>query len=241
MEALGPGARQKRVSDVRVGLGYSAVRLEDGNVGTAMTFQKDGLFGCSVFSGMRPLAGRNAMDLLELIGGQNSVESSVGLACANALANRPREDLREGDVLEHLELRAEDRVGMVGCFGPLIEPIRSRAGSLVIYERIPEPREGLRPTHEVSTGLPECTVAVVTATSLANNTIDEVLESAGACRRVVVLGASTPLCPEAFAHTPVSMLSGVVVTDPEGLLRVVSEGGGMRHFKGLIKKVNIEL
>jgi hypothetical protein len=45
--------------------------------------------------------------------------------------------------------------------------------------------------------------------------------------------------PEAFAGTPVDLLSGVIVERPEEILRTVSEGGGMRQFKGHVRKVNL--
>jgi hypothetical protein len=53
-----------------------------------------------------------------------------------------------------------------------------------------------------------------------------------------MLGASTPLLPEVFAHTPVTVLSGIIVTHPENILQIVSEGGGMQLFKKNIDKVN---
>jgi uncharacterized protein (DUF4213/DUF364 family) len=58
---------------------------------------------------------------------------------------------------------------------------------------------------------------------------------------VVLLGASTPLSPASFAGTPVTMLSGVVVTQPAGLLQTVSEGGGMQVFKQDVRKVSMRL
>lgn len=56
-----------------------------------------------------------------------------------------------------------------------------------------------------------------------------------------MLGASTPLRAEAFAATNVTMLSGVVVTAPAEVLRVVSEGGGMRQFRPHVLKVTVKV
>ena len=68
--------------------------------------------------------------------------SACGLATANALANgihhwreRRGAGMIEGDLLEVLELRSDDQVGMIGCFSPLVEPIRRRVGRLLIFER----------------------------------------------------------------------------------------------------------
>jgi hypothetical protein len=38
-----------------------------------------------------------------------------------------------------------------------------------------------------------------------------------------------------------TMLSGVVVTQPEEVLRVVSEGGGMRQFGPHVRKVTLRV
>ena len=46
---------------------------------------------------------------------------------------------------------------------------------------------------------------------------------------------------QTFAATPVTMLSRVVVTTPAEVLRVVSEGGGMRQFSPHVRKVTIKL
>jgi len=84
-------------------------------------------------------------------------------------------------------------------------------------------------------------VAVITSTSILNHTVDAILNAARTCREVVLLGASTPILPEVFTDTPVKILSGVVVTDTEKIMRIVSEGGGMRLFKNYIRKVNVRL
>ena len=81
----------------------------------------------------------------------------------------------------------------------------------------------------------------MTATTLLNGTVDEILDAAAGCPRIVMLGPSTPLSPEVFARTPVSRLSGVVVADAEGVRLTVSEGGGTRMFMPFVKKVNLFL
>lgn len=85
--------------------------------------------------------------------------------------------------------------------------------------------------------LPECQVAVITSTSIINNTVDGILNACCNCRDVIMLGASTPLLPEVFAHTPVTVLSGIIVTHPENILDIVSEGGGMQLFKKISAKL----
>jgi len=232
-------ARETSVSDVRIGLGYTAVMLDDGRIGLAYTFRDDVHGGCCAFKGVRPLAGRPATELLLLLGSFDVLEAGVGLACANALANRDEPGRVDGDILDRLELGRDDRVGMVGHFGPLVDPIRQRAGSLTVFERVERPSGILRPQREAVHELPGCHVALVTATSIINHTIDALLDAARDCREVVLLGASTPLLPGALGGR-VTLLSGVLVEDRR-VLQVVSEGGGMREFGPHVRKVSVRV
>jgi hypothetical protein len=234
-------AREVGVADVRIGLGYTAVMLADGRAGVAYTFRDLASGGCSVFHGSRPLAARPAADLLAYLESPDAIEAGVGLACVNALANGKGAGRLDGDILDHLDLRPEDHVGMVGHFGPLVATIQQRARSLTVFERVDHPSGLLRPQEEAEGTLPRCHVALITATSIINHTVDDLLEAARACREVVVLGASTPLMADAFSGTKVTWLSGVVVERAEEVLRVVSEGGGMRQFGPHVRKVALRV
>ncbi|MBN2357996.1 MAG: DUF364 domain-containing protein [Deltaproteobacteria bacterium] len=236
---LSDAARAATVAEVRIGLGYTAVRLADERTGVAYTFRDLAQGGCSVFHGLRPLAGRSASDLLPLLESRDAIEAAVALACANALANQRHPVQVEGDVLERLDLGPDDDVAMVGNFGPLVEELQRRARSLTIFERVSTPSGLLRPQEEAAAALPRCQIALITATSIINHTVDALLDAARGCRQVALLGASTPLVAEAFAGSGVTLLSGVVVTAPAEILRIVSEGGGMQQFGPHVRKVTV--
>lgn len=231
--------QEQRVTDVRIGLGYTAVVLEDGNAGVAYTFKQGLSEGCSVFRGKRPLAGRSSHDLLSYLGSSSLVESSVGVAVANALVNHNPGN--EGDILDVLELRSEDRVGMVGFFGPLVPQLKQTVRELLIFEKVSQRAPGLFPAEQAQDGLPNCDIALITSTSLINGTLDSLLAAAKRCREVALLGASTVLLPPVFQSHHVTLLSGVLITDAPGIVQIVSEGGGMRFFKGHVKKVNLRM
>jgi uncharacterized protein (DUF4213/DUF364 family) len=240
-EILAGKAREKNVADVRIGLGYTAVLLDDGCAGVAYTFRGEAGGGCSVFHALRPISGRPAFDLLSLVESADPIEAAVGLACANAITNRQDRKFDVGDILDHLDVGPDDSVGMVGHFQPLVGRLKERCGSLTIFERIEEPEDNIRPVKEVGDLLPKCQVSLITGTSIINQTIDGLLDAAKSCRQVAVLGASTPMLPEVFSGSNVTLLSGVIVEDPKEILRVVSEGGGMRLFKPYIRKVNLSV
>ena len=177
-------------------------------------------------------------------------QAAVGLATANALANRSVRDGGRwdeasigGDLLDVLELKPQDHVGMVGCFTPLVEGLRRQVHQLSIFERTPRLVPGLLPEDQAPERLSACSVALITATTLMNGTIDALLAATCHCREVVLLGPSTPLVPEVFADPPrrVTILAGAVVTDPERLLQIVARDGGTRDFKDSMAKVNVRV
>ena len=239
---LATDASGARIADVRIGLGYTAVLLKSGAAGVAYTLREDLRPGCSPFSGKRPLAGQNAVELLSLLESEDPLERAVGLATANALAcGRGFGTFSEGDILDALALRPEDRVGMVGYFGPLIAPLRARVASLTIFERTPERGADLQPPERALDLLPECSVALITSSALLTGTLDPLLQAAARCREIALLGPSTPLIPQAFADTGVTCLSGLVITDAAEGLGVGSEGGGTREFSRFTRKVNLQI
>ncbi|MBN1321271.1 MAG: DUF364 domain-containing protein [Thermoleophilia bacterium] len=237
--ALLASYKEQRIADVRIGLGYTGVMLENGDVGVAYTFRENAAAGCSVFMGKRPLAGRTTTEILEYLGSSEGVESTVGLAVANALANHPGPDQHEGDILSVLSIGFMDRVGMVGYFGPLVAPLEKRVRELVIFELNAGRSDRVLPAEAAYEELPRCDVAIITSTALILGDMDRLLEAAAKCREVALVGASTPLVPAVFSQAGAKLLSGIIVSDGPGILQIVSEGGGMGFFGQRIRKVNV--
>jgi uncharacterized protein (DUF4213/DUF364 family) len=236
-----PLAEGMKVREVRIGLGYTAVLLENGQAGVALTFHQRLTRGCTVFHGLHPLAGRAARELLPFLESTDEIEMAVALATANALTNTMRGDMLEGDITEHIRVETEEKVGMVGHFAPMLPRLREKSSSIMIFEQIERRQGNLLPEKEAYRLLPQCQVAMITSTSILNRTVDKLLRAAQACREVILLGASTPLIPEVFEGSSVTFLSGIIVTRPLELLRIVSEGGGMPRFKEKVRKVNLSL
>lgn len=249
---LAKRANEHVVVDLRIGARYCAVMLDDGGCAVASVCPEHcgesrsaptrpaWSPGLPASEGLCASEGLPASDLLASLGSENPVESALGLAAANALANRTNYLHIGGDILDVLDLRPDDCLGMVGYFGPLVEPLRLKVGRLEIFERGGRTGDGLLPEEKIPEILPRCSVALITATTIINGTIEAVLRAARGCREVVVLGPSTPLVPEAFP-SHVTLLSGMVATDPEGLLHTVAADGGTRQFLPYMKKANLRL
>jgi uncharacterized protein (DUF4213/DUF364 family) len=241
-EMLQADAARARAVDVRVGLGYTAVLTDAGCAGVAYTPREDLEHGCSPLPAAGSLAGRCLADLMAYLESRQPIERAIGLATANGvIAARPPAPVTGGDILEALALRSGDRVGMVGCFEPLIAPLQAQVASLTVFERAGGRMVGVQPAERALERLPTCSVALITSTALITESLDALLEAAAGCREVALLGPSTPLLPEVFTATPVTLLSGIQVEDPAKVLQIVSEGGGTRSFSPCVRKVNLRL
>jgi uncharacterized protein len=237
-DSLLPAAAAYSVADVRLGLGYTAVQLDDGRCGLAYTFRDEIHAGCCAISAAGTLTGRQASDLAQWARSPDPVASAVGLATLNALVPVPPSAVETG-LLTLLDLALDDVIGMVGYFGPLIESLRTRCRALHVFERRPSVEPGVLPESAAAGILPQCRIVILSATALLNRTLDDLLVFCRNAREVVILWPSTPLLPQVFADRGVTMLSGVQVVDAERVLRLVSEGGGTRQLGSAVRKLTV--
>lgn len=241
VDHLSSRAEENTVSDVRIGLGYTAVALENGCAGVAWT-PKSESHSCTHFASAGSLTGRPASVLLAMLCHQtSSLARAVGLATANALLSAlPHPEALADEVIASLSLTPDDRVAMVGHFAPVVANIRKSGCRLDIIELKPGHGDTLSP-EEGRAALAGCSVAIITATSLINGTLDNLLAGLESPRAAVILGPSTPLCPEAFQGSVITHLAGARVKNGEAVLRTVSEGGGTMLMKPHLEFVNLPL
>ena len=113
---------KRSVVDVRLGLGYSAVLLDDGSLGLAYSLRSGAFHCCEISENVGELGG-NAWDLARLAAAPTGMDSTVGVATINAAVN-PNVKAEQGDILEFLDLRPNEKIGMVGYFRPLLPKLR---------------------------------------------------------------------------------------------------------------------
>jgi uncharacterized protein len=233
-------AQNHAVADVRIGLGYTAVCLENGCCGLAFTLHEKEYESCCVIPEAGRLAGRKASELIPWMKSADVTACAVGLATLNAVIEPPASAV-EADIVDLLPVGTDDTVGMIGYFGPLVEPIKKKAYSLHVFERLPDPDYGILPESAAKDLLPKCQVVIMSATTLLNHTIDGLLDLSKAARQIAVLGPSTPFLPEIFRSHGVTLLSGLHVVDSKQILQIVSEGGGTRQFGRAARKLSLYL
>lgn len=242
LEYVLPEAGGKKILDVRAGLGYTGVVLEDGACGLAYTFRNELGFGCGILNDAGNLVGSNAAELLPWLMDSNRLKAAIGLAAVNAVINsQPGENWGTGDVVDELEVEESDTFGMVGDFKPILMKVREKTKDIYVFEKNPPLGSDLFPSETIPVHLTKCSVVIVTATSIINHTIDEVLPYCQDARVVCMVGASTPLCPEVFKDFNVTLLAGSLVQDPSKAMETISQGGGVKALKPVIRQVMVQV
>ncbi len=232
---LGPDLKEIEVKDVRIGLAYTGVLLQDNYGGVACTPLYE-FSGCPAlgFSGF--LKGKTADKMLELALSENTLEAAVGIATANALSHMLRDIKPENfppsniDILDLI--KPEDRVAMIGYFGPLVPKILKITNKLTILEKreIESPDIRTLSSEKAREILPGSDVIILSASTLANRTFDELISLRGAAREVVLLGPSAPLYPAPFFESGITAVMGTQIIDPMTMLTIVSEAGGTKKL-----------
>lgn len=212
----------------RVIVGYHWILVEGPHgIGLAQTPERGGP-ACKALAG--DWSGRSLRELAGLVRSWDPVEAAVGVAAINAHYNRF--DLA-GDDVNGLDALGCDPAGMViiGAFPGLAERL---PGAKVVDRR---PGLGQYPAEAAPWLLPRAEGVVITASALANRSLPGLLR---ACPEVpaVLVGPGAPLTPRLFSYD-LAALSGLVATDPDGMVRAVAEGGGAKDLKRFGRQVTL--
>jgi hypothetical protein len=240
-EKLETSAKDRRIADLRVGLSYVGVGLDNGAAGIAAFLQDRSPQSCTVLKEAGNYAGADAAGMLRyLVDGQNSLHRAMGLAMANALMKAPGDQAEDREATTYFNLQPGEKVAMVGLFAPLVKRIEATGAVLTVIEKNPQRRD-LISEDEKQQALRDCHVAIVTATTLLNQTFEETIGLLGRPRVVALMGPSTPMAPDIFRDTPVTHLGGAFVADAARVLQIISEGGGTPALRPCLRFVNIIL
>ena len=117
------------------------------------------------------------------------------------------------------EPQAGERVGMVGYFCPLVDRLVERGVSVLVVEQQPErvpPRDGVELGTRLD-ALADCRRVYCTASTLINDTLDEVLQSCGRASSVDLIGPSGSGLPDVLFGHGVRAVGGVTFADSDAL------------------------
>ena len=170
--------------------------------------------------------------VLEICNYANSnclLKASVGMAAINSAIEVDLNKCQNINAAEVLYEKGKNKkVVVVGHF-PFVNKLRALTKELWVVER--KPQSGDIPASEAKRVIPQADVIAITGTALINGTMGELLSWCPKKSIVMVLGATTPLSPVWFDYG-VDLISGTRVTDPELVLRFVSEGVVFKQIHG---------
>ena len=231
----------RTIKDVRAGLGYTCVMLEDDHAGLAYTFRDEMRCCCGILHSAGKLIGMEVNDIIPWAREKDRLKAAIGVASINAVLNDPDKNWAKGNVLEAFTLSESDHFGMIGEFKPILKVVQSMTKNIYVFAQDVPENSLLYPSRSIPNYLPRCEVVVLTATSIINHTFDEISPYLKNAKEVCLVGPSTPLCPQIFRNYNMTLLAGSVVTKPEQMLQIVSQGGGTMAMKQAIEQVLVRV
>ena len=242
------------ISDVRIGIFLTAVRLSDGSIGVSATLADDHPF-CSKsnrdFGDFSPLKirGQKVLDILETKK-ETGIQSSLRIAVLNAISSKIISSgnyriIEDSDPIQLVDLDSRKTITIVGAFHSYIRKISQTANKLFVLERNEEAltteyEKFFVPANDYKTILPLSDIVIITGQTLVNKTIDDLLMAIAPGTQVIVTGPSGSIIPDILFENKVSIIGASRITKPDTLFDIVSEGGtGFHMFEYCAQKICI--
>lgn len=201
-----------KVSDVRIGVFYTAAQLSSGYTGVAFTPR--GLTDtvcCPKSASVAPAAGRlaaqHAWKLADYALSPLPLRQAVGVAMLNSLSATAMKDhgvpggraVLGLDALAAAGVQPSDRVPMVGGFLPFIKALKGRVEALWVVDKHREALKGdelpfWRPPEQAREMLLQASVVLIAGSSLVEGGIGELLDAAAGARRNLPARELRQLC-----------------------------------------------
>jgi uncharacterized protein (DUF4213/DUF364 family) len=242
------------ISDVRIGLFMTAVRLSDGNCGISSTLV-DNHPHCVKskrdYGDFTPLKikGQRVIDLFQTEKISNII-TTLRIACLNAISSEiiltgNYKILENCDPIDLLDLSARKTITIVGAFQSYINKISGTHNRLNVLELnenalSEELKRFYVPAADFEKVLPDSDIIIITGLTLVNNTIDNLLAAIPDKAVVVVVGPSGSVIPDILFANRVNIIGATRITKPDILFDVISEaGGGFHLFEYCAQKICI--
>ena len=239
-DAMADKARQVDIEYLCLGLGYTAVTTSAGDLGLAYTYF-DHKTACTLVREYHDFEGRPASELLALIHSENPLERSMAMALINALSLPDLAQLppdRDNTILfDALGIGPSAKVAMVGFFKPLVAVLKSKGAAVEVIDEFRS--MGQKEAFYEKLGQ-WADAAIVTSTSLLNNTFEEIMPHMAKDVRAALVGPSTPMVAGAFSDwTAIKALAGTVPLDNAQILKSVRHGLGTPYLHKYSKKATL--
>jgi len=242
------------ISDIKIGLYLTAVRLSDNSIGTSTTLVDDHPICAKSnrdFGDFTPLKIRGQR-VIDILGSkkESGIMSSLKTAVLNAISSKiissgKYEIVENCDPIQLLDLNSRKKITIVGAFQSYIRKISETRNKLFVLELnenalTPEQKKFIVPADEYEKILPASDIVIITGQTLVNRTIDDLLSVISQGTQVIVTGPSSGILPDILFENKVTIIGTIRITKPEILFDIVSEGGtGFHLFEYCAQKICI--
>lgn len=243
------------IERVNAGVFMTVVKLSTGYCGISITdINKN--FGCSRFHnkyfGPFSPGHIHGQKVFELFGEieVNELTEVIRLAVMNALsaeiiANSNYKIVEDVDPVDLLNLSSRKTVCIVGAFRSYIRRFAASEHKLAVLELnenafTEEHKRFYVPAAEAASVMKNSDVIIITGSTLANNTLDGLLNLIPANAQVVVVGPTASLLPDVLFNNKVNIIGATRITDAETAFTMIGEGAAGYHlFEKCAKKICI--
>lgn len=244
------------ITDVRIGVYMTVLRLSDGSVGSSSTVMPEGNdIHCKKsmrdFGDFTPskIVGKTVESLLKFPV-KTSLIQCMKIAALNAVSAKFIESgkykiLPNTDPLDLMDIHSGKTITVVGAFQSYIDKISKTNSQLNVLELNEDAFWGddkkyYVPANEYPRVLPQSDIVLITGLTLVNNTLDDLLSAIKPGAQVAVLGPSIGLVPDVMFKNKVSILGPIKITDGKLMLQMASEAAAGYHlFKFCAEKICI--
>jgi uncharacterized protein (DUF4213/DUF364 family) len=209
---------------------FMALRLEGGATGLSYVLLPDEKG--HDYSILQPFdyIGQDPGQFALEFGRDDPLKEMISLAAINAICQHVMRKTQfpvdsATDSLGLLSLSAEDKLGMVGLFFPLIKTIKSVGADFVVIEKKDDLIEQYPdlPIFLDAAKLSSCNKVLCTSTTVLNNSLDEILGHCPPDARVSVIGPTAGYFPDPLFNRGIDVMGGRVVKDDRLLLQRLAE------------------
>lgn len=233
------------------GLFFSGVKLSTGNGGLCFTPVKEipEAVCCPSSAKAMPLSGklkgRSVKSYLDDLSSENILRKTLAIATLNALSSCFWEENKEPgykikigtDAFDVMEIPHGRKTVVVGALVPMLRKLIAANEDFTVIEMDSRTLKGKElehyaPPKDSHLYIPKADLNVITGVTILNDTLPELLSLCKADAQVLVTGPTAGMIPDVFFDKGVTVMGGIMVTKPDELLDIISEGGSGYHIFG---------
>ncbi len=242
---LGRALDDITIERIATGAFFTGVKLSTGHAGACASPVGDVANAALGPVSAAALRGCRATDLLDAVVDEVGIRRTLGIATLNALAQLSNEtqaaagyEVVEGlDAFAAAQVRVEETVVVVGAFVPFLRALRQMGARHWVLEKDPSTLQPCEmphflPAERAAEVVPTADLLIITGTTLANDTFGPLIGLAKASARIVVVGPSVTMIPDAFFERGCHILGGIRVREADAFLDILGDGGAGHHVFG---------